>query len=116
MSTTHSSSRSNSTNLAKKSFNNIFPVFILEALQEAIPAFGKKIKGYDDPRAILTAAETRSSAPVRVNRDNQTFEAVGFSGFYPCGEGACYAGGITSAAVDGIKVSEHIIKKYSETR
>lgn len=98
--------------IVDKSFKEIFPHFILEALGEAIPAFGKKIKGYDDPRALITAAETRSSAPVRVNRDINTFEALGHIGFYPCGEGAGYAGGITSAAVDGIKVAEQIIKKY----
>ena len=62
--------------------------------------------------ALLTGAETRTSAPVRIIRDNDTRLAVGYKNLYPCGEGAGYAGGITSAAIDGIKVAEAIGKKY----
>ena len=84
-----------------------------------MPHLGKKIKGFDDDEAIVTAVETRSSSPVRIIRDetmqgqirNGT-ETVILDGFYPCGEGAGYAGGITSAAVDGIRAAEAIIRKY----
>ncbi len=89
-------------------FNDIFPNYIVESLKEGILAFDKKIKGFADSSAILTAPETRSSSPVRILR-NEDFESVNISGLFPCGEGAGYAGGIMSAAVDGIKVAEKII-------
>ena len=72
---------------------------------------GKKIGGFDDPEAILTGVESRSSSPVRINR-GEDLQSITLAGLYPCGEGAGYAGGITSAAIDGIKVAEAIIKKY----
>ena len=75
--------------------------------------FDKKIKGFADFDAVLTAPETRSSSPVRIIR-NDDMQSVTFSGIYPCGEGAGYAGGIVSAAVDGICVAEKIIEKYKE--
>ena len=68
--------------------------------------FEKKIKGYDDPDALLTAVEARSSSPVRIPRDSSGQSSI--SGLYPCGEGAGYAGGIMSAAADGIRVAEWI--------
>lgn len=71
---------------------------------------GKKIAGFDDPEAILTGVETRSSSPVRILR-NEKLECITVAGLYPCGEGAGYAGGITSAAVDGIKCAEKLIEK-----
>lgn len=88
----------------------ILPYKVTEALLEAIPYFGSRIQGFDDPRAILTGVETRSSSPVRVVRRPDTLESESHCGFYPCGEGAGYAGGITSSAVDGIKIAESIIK------
>lgn len=87
------------------------PDYVIEALLEAIPAFGQKIKGYDDPDMLLTGVETRTSSPVRIVRDEQ-YQAVDLPGLYPCGEGAGYAGGIVSAAVDGIRVAEEIIGHY----
>ncbi len=87
------------------------PTFIYEAIREALPVFGQKIKGYDDPRAILTGVETRSSSPIRMIRDIESLESSHYEAFYPCGEGAGYAGGITSSAVDGIKVAEKVILK-----
>ncbi|MBE6042362.1 MAG: NAD(FAD)-utilizing dehydrogenase, partial [Clostridiales bacterium] len=81
------------------------PDFAYEALREAVPDFGRKIKGYDDPSAVITAVETRSSSPVRILR-NETGES-NIRGIYPAGEGAGYAGGITSAACDGIRAAWH---------
>lgn len=89
-------------------FNEIFPSFITESLKEGIKLFDRKIKGFADSSSVLTAPETRSSSPVRVLR-NEKFESLSARGIYPCGEGAGYAGGIVSAAVDGIMVAEAII-------
>ena len=88
----------------------IFPEALSDAIEECIHAFGKKIPGFDRPDAILSAVESRSSSPVRIRR-NDEFQSE-YYGIYPCGEGAGYAGGITSAAMDGIKVAEAIAKKY----
>lgn len=85
----------------------IFPEFITESLKEGILLIDKKLNGFADENAILTAPETRSSSPVRILRNEDFMSEV--VGIYPCGEGAGYAGGITSAAVDGIKVAEKII-------
>ena len=86
----------------------IFPEFITESLKKGIVAFDKKINGFADKQAVVTAPETRSSSPVRITR-GQTLESVSLKGLYPCGEGAGYAGGIVSAAVDGITVAEQLI-------
>ena len=94
-------------------FGEIFPEFITDSLKEGIKAFDLKIKGFADEDAILTAPETRSSSPVRLLRD-ENFESVNIKGIYPSGEGAGYAGGIVSAAVDGIKVAERIIEIYAK--
>lgn len=67
----------------------------------------KKLKGFASPGAVMTAPETRSSSPVRIIRDKESLQSE-IAGLYPCGEGAGYAGGITSAAVDGIKIAEKI--------
>ena len=95
------------------------PEFAAAAFREAMPHLGKKIKGFDGDAAIVTAVETRSSSPVRIIRDESMqgqmqneAKTVILDGFYPCGEGAGYAGGITSAAVDGIRAAEAIIRKY----
>ena len=71
---------------------------------------GCKIKGFDDPDAVLTGIESRSSSPVRINR-GEDLQSVSLDGLYPCGEGAGYAGGIVSAAVDGMKCAEAVIGK-----
>lgn len=98
-------------NVAETALTEVLPLFISEALKEAIVHFGNQIPGFDDPRAILTAVESRSSAPIRMVRRLDSGESVSLPGFFPCGEGAGYAGGITSSAVDGIKAAEHVIKK-----
>ena len=84
------------------------PAFASEAIMEAMPVFGRRIKGFDGDDVKLTAVESRSSSPVRVLRD-ETMQAIGFQGIIPAGEGPGYAGGIMSAAVDGIKAAEKII-------
>jgi len=92
-------------------FSKIFPDFVCESLKEGILNFDSKIKGFAERDAILTAPETRSSSPVRVLRDENAV-SVSLIGLYPCGEGAGYAGGIMSAAVDGMKSAEAVIKNY----
>ena len=87
---------------------NSIPAFAVESILEAMPVFGRKLKGFDRDDARLTAVETRSSSPVRVVRD-ENMEAVGYKGLIPAGEGPGYAGGIMSAAVDGIRAAEKII-------
>ena len=91
--------------------NTILPGEISQSMKEAIAAMGRKLKGFDDPDAVLTGLETRSSSPVRILRNAETLESVAVRGLYPCGEGAGYAGGIISAAVDGIKCAEKVIEK-----
>ena len=87
------------------------PKYAIEAIREALPAFGKKIKGFDRPDAILTGIETRTSSPVRIKRDKENLQSINTEGLYPAGEGAGYAGGILSAGVDGIKVAEALAKQ-----
>ena len=89
-------------------FGDIYPDYIIDSLKDGIKEMDKKIRGFACCEAILTAPETRSSSPVRIVR-NEAGESVTYSGIYPCGEGAGYAGGIMSAAVDGIKSAERII-------
>ena len=90
------------------SLDGVLPDYVLNTLKEAIPLFDRKLHGFHDPDAVLTGVETRSSSPVRILR-NKTFQSPGLRGLFPCGEGAGYAGGITSAAVDGIKVAEAVL-------
>ena len=87
--------------------HELLPERITKVLEQAIPALGKKLRGFDDPDAVLTAPETRSSSPVRILR-GEACEAP-IRGLYPCGEGAGYAGGITSAAVDGLRCAESVL-------
>ncbi len=91
----------------------IFPKFMLNSIKEGIMAFDGKIKGFADEDAVITAPESRSSSPVRILR-NETAESISHKGIYPCGEGAGYAGGITSAAVDGLKCAENVIADINE--
>ncbi len=93
----------------------VMPEYVIEAIQEAIPAFAKKIEGYDRHDAVLTGVETRTSSPIRIKRDD-TFQSLNTRGLYPCGEGAGYAGGILSAAVDGIRVAEAVSKSLVQEK
>ena len=91
----------------------VFPSFVTDTLKLAITEFDKKLKGFADGGAVMTAPETRSSAPVRIVRDKESYMSE-ILGLYPAGEGAGYAGGIMSAAVDGIKVAEKVAQKGME--
>ena len=84
------------------------PEYAIRAIREALPAFAKQIKGYDLPDALLTGIETRTSSPIRIKRHDHTMQSINTQGLYPTGEGAGYAGGILSAAVDGIRVAEAV--------
>jgi len=86
------------------------PDYAIEAIREALPAFGKQIRGFDRDDAVLTGIETRTSSPLRITRDPETLQSLNLCGLYPAGEGAGYAGGILSAGVDGIKVAEAVAK------
>ena len=92
--------------------NNIFPKYINDSLKEAIEYFNTKINGFNSDDVIIAAVEARTSSPIRILRDDNLESNV--KGIYPCGEGAGYAGGITSASIDGIKVAEMIIKNEKE--
>ena len=87
------------------------PPFVTDALAQALPVLGRKLKGFDTPDAVLTAVESRSSSPVRILRDVTGQSAL--RGLYPCGEGAGYAGGILSAATDGVKCAERICQEVT---
>ncbi len=89
---------------------SILPKVIGDSIEEGVTAFGRKIKGFDRPDALLSGIESRTSSPVRIVRDKQG--CANIEGIYPCGEGAGYAGGITSAAMDGIKIAEFICEKF----
>jgi uncharacterized FAD-dependent dehydrogenase len=94
-------------------FSKVFPSFVCDNLRCGFRSFGKKIKGFDAPDTMLTAAETRTSAPVRILRNKETMTALGHSLIYPCGEGAGYAGGITSAAVDGLRAAMALMSQFA---
>ncbi len=90
------------------------PAFAVEAMKEAFPVLGRKLKGFDGEQGVMVGVETRSSSPVRILRDEGLMGNV--EGIYPAGEGAGYAGGIMSAAVDGIKAAEEIVKGFCSLR
>jgi hypothetical protein len=88
--------------------SGLLPPDAIEAIREALPAFGRQISGFDRDDAVLTGIESRTSSPVRVTRDRNSLQSVNLRGLYPAGEGAGYAGGILSAGIDGIKVAEQV--------
>ena len=90
----------------------VFPSVIVKSLQEAFLNFGKKMNGYFTNEAVLHATESRTSSPVKIPRDKTSLEHIQIKGLYPCGEGAGYAGGIMSAAIDGQKCAQKIADKY----
>jgi uncharacterized FAD-dependent dehydrogenase len=87
------------------------PAFVLEAMREALPVFGRQIAGYDHPDVLMTGVETRTSSPIRITR-GKDLQSLNVAGLFPAGEGAGYAGGILSAAVDGIKIAEAVAVAY----
>lgn len=95
------------------SLDDCLPDFVAASLREALPKLDYKIKGFAHPDAVLTAIETRSSAPLRLTRDPETLQS-NIKGVYPTGEGAGYAGGIVSSAVDGMRVGEVIVASQNQ--
>ena len=93
---------------------SILPKAVGDSIEEGVKFFGKRISGFDREDALLSGIESRTSSPVRIVRDQELVANIG--GIYPCGEGAGYAGGITSAAMDGIKVAETVCRKYAITK
>ena len=93
----------------------VLPPFVHKTLQQAFKDFGKKMKGYFTNEAVVVATESRTSSPVRIPRDEKTLHHPQLNNLYPCGEGAGYAGGIVSAAMDGEKVAEAILEKFNVT-
>ena len=102
--------------LAACSLDRVLPVYVTETLRQGIASFGRKLAGYADGGALLTGVETRTSAPVRIERDRQTLVSVTHDGLYPCGEGAGYAGGIMSAALDGYHVARAIMTRFAPVK
>jgi uncharacterized protein len=86
----------------------VLPPFVIDAFREALPVFGRQIARYDHPDAVMTGVETRTSSPIRIPRGRDG-QSVNVAGLFPAGEGAGYAGGILSAAVDGIKTAEAVV-------
>lgn len=93
----------------------VLPEFVTTTMKEALVKLNNRLDGFSMYDAVLTGVETRSSSPVRIVRDEETLQSINTKNLYPCGEGAGYAGGIVTAAVDGIKCAEKIIEKYSNT-
>ena len=92
--------------------DSYLPDFVCNGIRNALLDFDKKIKGFACEDAVLTGAETRTSAPIRILRDGDSRLAVGYSNLYPAGEGAGYAGGITSAAIDGVRTALALMKSF----
>ena len=97
--------------VAARSLSQCLPDFVTAGIQEGIRQFARKLQGYDLPDGVLTGVESRTSAPVRILRD-ATGQAPAMAGLYPVGEGAGYAGGIVSAAVDGLRAAERLMAVY----
>jgi uncharacterized FAD-dependent dehydrogenase len=101
--------------LKSEQLSNVLPTAVNDALRKAMITFGKKMKGYYTADAVMVATESRTSSPVRIPRHKDTLEHIQIKGLYPCAEGAGYAGGIVSAAIDGERCAEMIIEKTTET-
>lgn len=96
--------------------HRLFPQQINQMLEQGLRRFNRRLPGFADADAVMTGVETRTSSPVRITRDAQSFQALGMQGLYPCGEGAGYAGGIMSAAVDGVRIAQQIIGQYAPVK
>ncbi|MBL7666131.1 MAG: FAD-dependent oxidoreductase [Bacteriovoracaceae bacterium] len=103
---------SSPSRLVKADIIKLFPPKIIQHLKQGFAQFDKNIHGFAYEDALLIAPETRTSSPITILRDKSSLESISHSGLFPCGEGAGHAGGITSAAVDGVKVVDSIMKKY----
>lgn len=107
---------SSPSHIFKADLTKILPPFVVEELKKALVDFNRKMEGFIAPEALLIAPETRTSAPVTILRDEETLMSLSHQNLYPCGEGAGYAGGITSSAVDGIKIAMSIIKREKSSQ
>ena len=96
--------------VTSSNLNEILPEFVAETLKEGILELDKKLHGFADKDAVLTGVETRSSSPVQITRDKDNLNSSNVQGLYPCGEGAGYAGGIMTAAIDGIKCAIKVLE------
>ena len=94
-------------NVKMTDLSSSLPDFAIDAIREALPAFARKIRGFDSKDAMLTGVETRTSSPVQIKR-GKDLQSINTKGLYPGGEGAGYAGGILSAGIDGIKIAEAV--------
>ncbi len=99
--------------VVSKDLNQVLPAFVAKSLKQGFVQIAKKMKGYLHESAILVAPESRTSSPVRIPRDKETLEHPDCKGLYPCGEGAGYAGGIISAAIDGVRIAETLSLTYA---
>lgn len=99
--------------LKSVALHELLPPFITKRLQEALPLFNKKMKGFLTNEAILLGVETRTSSPIRIPRDKDTLEHIEIAGLFPCGEGSGYSGGIVSSAIDGERCAEQAAKKLN---
>ncbi|MBQ5746133.1 MAG: hypothetical protein IIV84_04055, partial [Selenomonadales bacterium] len=95
----------------RANLTDCLPEFVTDTLRHALPEFGRKIRGFDHEGAVMTGIETRTSAPVRIRRGDD-LQSENTSGIYPMGEGAGYAGGIMSAALDGLHTATKIMAEY----
>ena len=93
-------------------FDQLYPPQVVEMMRAGIRLFGRKLPGFGAADAVLTGPETRTSSPVRISR-GEDLQSPAVQGLYPCGEGAGYAGGIMSAAVDGVRIALHILAEYA---
>ncbi|MXV51908.1 FAD-dependent oxidoreductase [Pedobacter sp. HMF7647] len=100
--------------LKSADLKEVLPPFIHDRLRKALPVFGKKMKGYFTNEAVLVGVESRTSSPVRIPRDRETYQHPQIKGLYPCGEGAGYAGGIVSAAIDGMNCADAAYKTLTQ--
>ncbi|HPI41277.1 MAG TPA: hypothetical protein PLJ21_10775, partial [Pseudobdellovibrionaceae bacterium] len=99
--------------IALSPIHEIFPSYLLENLKKGFEKFNQSMKGFIHEKATVYGVESRTSCPLRIARDSESLESVSHKGLYPAGEGAGYAGGITSAACDGVRIAEEIIKKMT---
>lgn len=112
--TTSEIKSSSPSGVVSASLNELLPKEVKSAIEKSIQAFDKKMKGFASEEAVLHGVETRTSCPVRITRDKDTLQSISHQGLYPCGEGAGYAGGITSAACDGIKIADRIFEELKD--
>ena len=96
----------------ERDLNRLFPEPVNRMLRLGFQVFDRKIRGFGGEKAVITGPETRTSSPVRISRDEE-LQTLGVKGLYPCGEGAGYAGGIVSAAVDGVRVAQKIAEQFA---